>query len=49
MSVFTNRVPSIKTAEAKKITRIANRIPKARREMMKPSNATVTVYLAKKD
>ena len=44
MSIFTTRVPTIKTTEAKKTTRIANRIPTARREMMKPGPVTVTVY-----
>ena len=44
MSVFTTRVPVKKTAEAKKTTRIANRVSTARREMMKPSNVVVTVY-----
>lgn len=44
MSVFTTRVPSIKSAEAKKITRVANRVSTARREMMKPSNVVVTLH-----
>ena len=44
MSIFTSKVPTIKTAEAKKITRVANRVSSARREMMKPSNVVVTVY-----
>ena len=44
MSVFTTRVPSIKSAEAKKITRIANRTPKRIRESRKPGPVTVTLY-----
>lgn len=44
MSIFTTRVPAKKTAEAKKTTRVANRISSARREMMKPSAVVVTVY-----
>jgi len=44
MSVFTTRVPSIKSADAKKITRIANRVPKRIRESRKPCPVTVTLY-----
>ena len=44
MSVFTTRVPSIKTAEAKKITRVANRVPTRVRERRKPGPVIVTVY-----
>lgn len=44
MSVFTTRVPSIKSAEAKKITRIANRAPKRISESRKPGPVTVTLY-----
>lgn len=44
MSVFTTRVPSIKSAEAKKITRVSNRVSTARREMMKPGPVKVTLY-----
>lgn len=44
MSVFTTRVPSIKSADAKKITRIANRVPKRIRESRKPGPVTVTLY-----
>lgn len=44
MSVFTTRVPSIKSAEAKKITSIANRAPKRIRESRKPGRVIVTVY-----
>lgn len=44
MSIFTSKVPAIKTAEAKKITRIANRIPTRVREARKPGRVIVTVY-----
>ena len=44
MSIFTTRVPTIKTEEAKKITRVAKRVSSSRRNMMKPGPVTVTVY-----
>ena len=44
MSIFTSNVPIVKTAEAKKITRIANRIPKSVRGRQKSGPVTVTVY-----
>ena len=44
MSIFTTRVPTIKTEEAKKITRVSQRVSTARRNMMKPGPVTVTVY-----
>ena len=44
MSIFTSKVPTIKTAEAKKITRVANRVPTRVRERRKPGSVIVTVY-----
>ena len=44
MSIFTSNAPIVKTAEAKKITRIANRVPKTVRERRKSGPVTVTVY-----
>ena len=44
MSIFTSNAPVIKSAEAKKITRIANRATKRVRESRKPGPVTVTVY-----
>jgi hypothetical protein len=44
MSIFTSKVPIVKTAEAKKITRIANRLSKTARERRKPGPVIVTVY-----
>lgn len=44
MSIFTSKVPTIKSAEAKKITRVANRVPKRIRESRKPGPVTVTLY-----
>lgn len=44
MSIFTSKVPTIKTAEAKKITRVANRVPTRVREVRKPGRVIVTVY-----
>lgn len=44
MSIFTTRVPAKKTAEAKKTTRVANRVSKTVRERRKPGPVTVTVY-----
>lgn len=45
MSIFTTRVPSIKSAEAKKITRIANRVSNSVRESRKSGPVTVTVFI----
>ena len=44
MSIFTSNAPIVKTAEAKKITRIANRVTKTVRERQKSGPVTVTVY-----
>ena len=44
MSIFTSNAPIVKTAEAKKITRVANRVSKSVREKQKPGPVTVTVY-----
>ena len=44
MSIFTSKVPTIKTAEAKKITRVANRVPTWVREVRKPGRVIATVY-----
>lgn len=44
MSIFTSNAPIVKTAEAKKITRVANRVSKTVRDRQKPGSVTVTVY-----
>ena len=43
MSVFLNVNPATKTKEAKKITRLANKIPTVRRDVRKPG-AVVVIY-----
>ena len=44
MSIFTSNAPIVKTAEAKKITSVANRVSKSVRERRKSGPVTVTVY-----
>ena len=44
MSIFTTNAPIAKTTEAKKITRVANRVSKTVRERRKSGPVTVTVY-----
>ena len=44
MSIFTSNAPIVKSADAKKITRVDNRVPKTVRERRKSGPVTVTVY-----